>query len=71
MMEAKQYYEAIKDKGELNDILPNASGEWEIDKSRFIKHYNENIKLVNDFENGNLDLTIDEYEDYDFEEDYD
>ena len=40
-------------------------------KTRFIKHYNENIKLVNDFENGSLDLTIDEYEDFDYNEDYD
>lgn len=60
--EAKNHYQTLKDNGELNDIFPRATGNWEEDKGRFIRLYDENIKFVLDYEKGVLDLDEDEDE---------
>lgn len=68
--QAKEHYEAIKERGELTDILPSATGDWEKDKSDYIPHYNENVKLVADFENGKMNISIDDIDNEDFDDEY-
>lgn len=63
--EAQMYYQILKDNNELKQIFPKATDEWEKDKSKFSKFYDENIKFVLDFENGTLDDTEDYFDDND------
>ena len=40
-------YNWMKQKEELNDFLPKATGVWEVDKNRFIRFQQEMEKLAN------------------------
>lgn len=53
--EAQNHYQTLKESNELEQVFPKASGNWEKDKVKFTKLYNENIKFIQDFESGNLD----------------
>ena len=44
--EARAIYDTMLENGELGMMLPNAEGEWEKDKKKFIKIYNENLDLL-------------------------
>lgn len=49
-MEDKRFeslYRWMKQKEELNDFLPKATGEWEKDKNKFISFQVEMEKLAN------------------------
>lgn len=59
--EAKNHYLLLKENNELQDIFQKATGDWEVDKERFLRLYEENIKFVLDYENGNIDLDDDEF----------
>ena len=61
--EAREHYYNLKESGELKEFFPRATGDWDNDKSQFLKFYEENIKLIKDFETGNL--SIDDIDDYD------
>ena len=43
----KNLYMWMVQKKEINDFLPNATGEWEKDRSRFIRFQQEMEKLAN------------------------
>lgn len=58
--EAQNHYQLLKDRGELNEIFPKATGDWEKDKKSFNRLYEENIKFVLDYEKGVLDLDEDD-----------
>lgn len=59
--EAQNHYNLLKDSGELFELFDDATGEWEQDKKGFIKHYEENIKLVLEWEKDfNLDDEFDQ-----------
>ena len=44
--EAKLQYDAFLDTGDLEMLLPGASGEWEKDKKLFIKAYQAHKELL-------------------------
>ena len=44
--EAKLQYDAFLDTGDLEMILPGASGNWEKDKKEFIEAYRVHKKLL-------------------------
>lgn len=63
--EAQEHYLILKENNELEEVFPNATGNWETDKTSFVKLYRENIKFVLDFEkNGTMGI-----DPYDIEED--
>ena len=59
--EAQRHYQLLKDKDELTEIFPKATGDWDIDRVPFTKLYIENIKFVLDFEKGEIDLEEDDF----------
>lgn len=67
--EAMEHYHSLKTSGELNQFFPRATGDWDVDKSQFLRLYEENIKFIKDFEEGKLDLDdfdeIDDFDEYD------
>lgn len=71
MSNIQEYYQSLKDNGDLDDVFPKNKGSWEEDKFRFTQYYNENIKFVDDFEKGKLDLDLDEESDEESDDDYD
>ena len=44
--EAKLQYDAFLEAGDLEMLLPGASGEWEKDKKLFIKAYQAHKELL-------------------------
>lgn len=48
--EVKKHYLLLKQENSLSEVMPNSTGEWEKDKKKFTKLYNETIKFVLDFE---------------------
>lgn len=53
--EAKSHYLNLVKNKELKEVFPKSKGEWDKDKIPFTKLYNENIKFIIDFENGQLE----------------
>ena len=45
--EAKLQYDAFLETGDLEMLLPGASGEWEKDKKSFVKIYKDYKELLN------------------------
>ena len=43
----KSLYQWMVQKGEINDFLPKATGDWEHDKNKFIAYQMEMEKLAN------------------------
>lgn len=64
MKEAKQYYLALKNSGELNEVFPESKGSWEEDSKLFTEHYNISIKTILDFENSVVDIDDEEEDEY-------
>lgn len=56
MQLAKKEYNILLESGDLLDIFPELSGEWNSDKVIFEKVYSDYIKILND-----MDV---EFEDY-------
>lgn len=56
-MRFKKLYQWMKDKKELKQLFPKASGEWEQDKKEFIRIQTEIEELTNTF---NIDLDDEE-----------
>lgn len=44
--EAKAIYESLLDNGELGLMFPEASGDWKLDKEKFIEAYNKNLEML-------------------------
>ena len=68
MSNIQEYYQSLKDSGDLDEVFPKNKGSWEADKVLFTQYYNENIKFIEDFEKGSkidfdLDLDIEEEDD--------
>ena len=61
--EAKALYVAMLDSGELLDFYPNLIGEWEKDKSKFLKEYESNNRMI-DGDEGFIDSPFDNEFDY-------
>ena len=49
--EAQNHYNLLLDTGELLELFPKATKNWEEDKIFFIEYYNQNLKILEDFEN--------------------
>jgi hypothetical protein len=48
MSQAKKIYDALKESGELKILYSSMKGNWEQDKSSFIRQYEANEALIND-----------------------
>lgn len=60
--EIKNYYQLLKDNGDLKEIFPKSKGDWEKDSKEFINIYNENLKFIENFkENLKFEEEKDEY----------
>ena len=44
--EAQKQYQAFKDSGDLKVLFRGMSGDWEKDKSKFIRIYEENQRIM-------------------------
>jgi hypothetical protein len=44
--EAKKQYQAFKDSGDLKALFKGMSGDWEKDKLKFIRIYEENQRIL-------------------------
>lgn len=49
-MEAKKHYEILKESDELGELFITTTGDWETDKIEFTRYYNENIKILTEYE---------------------
>lgn len=47
MKRYKRLYDTMMETGELQEIFPSMSGQWEKDKTRFIQQQDELEKLAN------------------------
>lgn len=54
--ELKLVYESLVDSGDLKEMFPSMTGNWEKDKTKFSKSYLDATYLGDD---------LDDYEDYD------
>lgn len=50
MQQIKKEYDLLLESGDLEMLFPRASGIWETDKKQFVLIYEENQKLLNNFE---------------------
>ena len=57
LIEAKSLYESMLETGEIELMLPSHTGVWANDKHEFLKIYNLNQDILNDF-----DLDLDNYD---------
>jgi hypothetical protein len=48
--EAQKLYNLLLDTGELLELFPKATINWEEDKNFFIQYYNQNLKMLEEFE---------------------
>jgi hypothetical protein len=44
--EAQKQYQAFKDSGDLKVLFRGMSGDWEKDKAKFIRIYEENQRIM-------------------------
>jgi hypothetical protein len=44
--EAQKQYQAFKDSGDLRVLFRGMSGDWEKDKAKFIRTYEENQRIM-------------------------
>jgi len=44
--EAQKQYQAFKESGDLKVLFRGMSGDWEKDKSKFIRIYEENQRIM-------------------------
>lgn len=58
MSRFKKLYESMLESGDLKDVFPKMKGDWEKDKSSFIREQEELEKLLN-ITNLDLDDDID------------
>lgn len=49
MSAQKQYNDLLK-SGDLKEIYPGLSGDWEEDKDTFIYYYEMNLKAINEID---------------------
>lgn len=49
--EAQKLYNLLLDTEELLELFPKATKNWEEDKEFFIQYYNQNLKMLEEFEN--------------------
>lgn len=47
--EAKAQYNYLKDTGDLYELVPYMTGEWNKDKKLFLEYYKENEDLLNGY----------------------
>lgn len=50
MGEAQVQYNFFLESGDLESLFPSMTGEWEKDKKRFTKIWEDNQKLIRDIE---------------------
>lgn len=58
MSRFKKLYESMLESGELSEVFPLMSGNWEKDKNRFVREQTELEELIN-FKSIDLDDDID------------
>ena len=56
--EAQNHYNLLLDTGELLELFPKATQNWEEDKQFFIEYYNQNLKILEEFENNDEENEI-------------
>lgn len=61
LSEAKAIYQAMADSGDLTELFPSLTGDWEADKIEFQRLHMANEQLMDDMDCGILDLDDDEY----------
>lgn len=57
--EIKALYQSLLESGDLNMIMPNATGDWSVDKKVFEKEYTNNSKFLDEDYNDELFLSED------------
>lgn len=60
--EAKSLYYAMLDSGDLLDLYPNLTGDWEKDERQFLRDYELNNRIMN----GEDDVFDSPFEDNEF-----
>lgn len=60
MKEMKALYESLLDSGDLEWLLPNATGDWKLDKKLFEKEYKQNSDFLRSDGNINDDIFLSE-----------
>lgn len=58
--EINAIYETLKENGDLFNIFPDMTGEWEKDRKRFTKEYGRNEIML-----GDIEICDSETEDFD------
>jgi len=53
-LESKKMYESLLESGDLLDLFPMLSGEWDKDEKEFRVQQNLNDQLVDDFDPNEL-----------------
>ena len=46
---AKDHYDMLKETNSLQELVPKATGNWKKDKSWFVRYYEENIHIVEEY----------------------
>ena len=54
--EAQKLYNLLLSSGELLELFPKATENWEQDKQFFIEYYNQNLKILEEFENNEEEI---------------
>lgn len=49
-MTPEQQYNVFRDSGDLEELFPKLSGEWNKDKARFTKMFEKNNQILEDLE---------------------
>lgn len=62
---AKEQYDFILDTDSLRDLYPEMSGDWEKDKVKFIKEYEEMVILL---ESANIPINFEDFEDTEYDD---
>lgn len=44
----KTYYESLLESGDLIEMYPDMTGEWDKDKDFFTTQFNDTVKLLNE-----------------------
>jgi hypothetical protein len=60
MKEMKALYESLLESGDLEWLLPSATGEWKLDKKGFEREYNKNSDFLRNDDDINDELFLSE-----------
>jgi len=65
MIKAREQYNLLLDTDSLEELYPEMTGEWEKDKKKFIKEYEEMVLLM-EMADVPINIKYDDFKDFDF-----